>query len=380
MPLLRGGDEEEREDRSRVPEVEVPGVRGVDHGLVRRHRREARGVPGMAHVEGHPALDARAGAHVQEEDRRVLARLAHARADGRGPPGALRRRDLAVPRPRGADRPRRGARGVVVHGAGGDLEGLGGADGAHPGAGRRGMRRRDRVREGEAARLAGRAGPEVPLPRVLPGEALYHLAPEAPGRAGALRPGRRAHAPRDPPAGRMVGRALPAVVRVLGGLPRGRLLRRREAPVHAREAQEGEVVALPAGERGHALHLPGPDPGRGWAAAQDEQPDRGRRQRAAAGHAQEPPRAVAHAQGQGGVLVVLPAHGVAEARARRPRVHADRRRHRLPVQDLLGIAQKGGRRAGVGRQGRLGGAPSRGPVPLLAGLGHVFYRDTLFVL
>ena len=32
----------------------------------------------MAHVEGHPALDARAGAHVQEEDRRVLARLAHA--------------------------------------------------------------------------------------------------------------------------------------------------------------------------------------------------------------------------------------------------------------------------------------------------------------
>ena len=40
----------------------------------------------------------------------------------------------------------------------------------------------------------------------------------------------------------------------------------------------------------------------------------------------------------------------------------------------------GGRRAGVGRQGRLGGAPSRGPVPLLAGLGHVFYRDTLFVL
>ncbi len=162
--------------------------------------------------------------------------------------------------------------------------------------------------------------------------------------------------------------------------PRGRLLRRREAPVHAPEAQEGEVVALSAGERGHALHLPGPDPGRGWAAAQDEQPDRGRRQRAAAGHAQEPPRAVAHAQGQGGVLVVLPAHGVAEARARRPRVHADRRRHRLPIQDLLGIAQKGGRRAGVGRQGRLGGAPSRGPVPLLAGLGHVFYRDTLFVL
>ncbi len=100
------------EDLSRVPEVEVPGVRGVDHGLVRRHRREARGVPGMAHVEGHPALDARAGAHVQEEDRRVLARLAHARADGRGPyrvlfvDGIWPSRDLVV-----LDRPRLGARG-----------------------------------------------------------------------------------------------------------------------------------------------------------------------------------------------------------------------------------------------------------------------------
>ena len=52
MPLLRGGDEEEREDRSRVPEVEVPGVRGVDHGLVRRRRREARGVPGMLMSKG----------------------------------------------------------------------------------------------------------------------------------------------------------------------------------------------------------------------------------------------------------------------------------------------------------------------------------------
>ena len=37
-------------------------------------------------------------------------------------------------------------------------------------------------------------------------------------------------------------------------------------------------------------------------------------------------------------------------------------------------------RPGMVRRGRLGGAPSQGLVPLLAGLARVFYRDTLFVL
>ena len=74
----------------------------------------------MADLEGHPALDARPGAHVQEEDRRVLAGVAHARADRRGPQGALRRRHLARPQPRRADRAQWRARGLVVHGRVGD--------------------------------------------------------------------------------------------------------------------------------------------------------------------------------------------------------------------------------------------------------------------
>lgn len=341
VPLLRGCDEEERQDQGGDAEVEVPGLRGFGHGLLRRHGGEARGVPGVAHLQGHPALDARAGAHVQEEDRRVLARLADARADRRGPPGALRRRDLARPRPRGADRPRRGARGVVVHGAGGGLEGLGGPDGADPGPGGGGVRRRDRVRERAAARLAGRAGAEVPLPRVLAGEEVHDLAAEAPGGQGALRPRDRAHAPGHAPAGGLVGGALPAVVRVLGGLPRGRLLRGREARARPREAQEGEVVALAARLPGDALHLPGPRARLGGPAAAHQQRHRGRGQRPAARHAQEPPRHVGHAAREGGLLVVLPAHGFAAARARHPRVHADRRRHRPPLQDLLGVTEGG---------------------------------------
>ena len=53
---------------------------------------------------------------------------------------------------------------------------------------------------------------------------------------------------------------------------------------------------------------------------------------------------------------------------------------RLPVQRLLRLAVARGRRAGVGRQGRVGGPPPRGPVPVLVGLmdgngcsiGHTF--------
>ena len=60
--------------------------------------------------------------------------------------------------------------------------------------------------------------------------------------------------------------------------------------------------------------------------------------------------------------------GGREDGAREARRDADRRGHRLPVQRLLRLAVARGRRAGVGRQGRVGGSPPQGPVPVLAGL------------
>lgn len=60
--------------------------------------------------------------------------------------------------------------------------------------------------------------------------------------------------------------------------------------------------------------------------------------------------------------------GGREDGAREARRDADRRGHRLPVQRLLRLAVARGRRAGVGRQGRVGGPPPQGPVPVLAGL------------
>lgn len=60
--------------------------------------------------------------------------------------------------------------------------------------------------------------------------------------------------------------------------------------------------------------------------------------------------------------------GGREGGAREARHDADRRGHRLPVQRLLRLAVARGRRAGVGRQGRVGGPPPQGPVPVLAGL------------
>lgn len=71
---------------------------------------------------------------------------------------------------------------------------------------------------------------------------------------------------------------------------------------------------------------------------------------------------------EGGVLVVPRALGGREDGAREARHDADRRGHRLPVQRLLGIARARRRRAGMGRQGGVGGPSPQGPVPVLAGL------------
>ncbi len=80
----------------------------------------------------------------------------------------------------------------------------------------------------------------------------------------------------------------------------------------------------------------------------------------------QPPGADVGQAREGGVLVVPRALGGREDGAREARRDADRRGHRLPVQRLLRLAVARGRRAGVGRQGRVGGPPPQGPVPVLA--------------
>ena len=53
---------------------------------------------------------------------------------------------------------------------------------------------------------------------------------------------------------------------------------------------------------------------------------------------------------------------------REARHDADGRRHRTALQDLLRLPEARGERSRVGRQGRVGGAPPQGPVPVVARL------------
>lgn len=106
----------------------------------------------------------------------------------------------------------------------------------------------------------------------------------------------------------------------------------------------------------------------GRPAAVDQQHDRGRGELAAEGRPAQPPGADVGQAREGGVLVVPCALGGREDGAREARHDADRRGHRLPVQRLLRLAVARRRRAGMGRQGRVGGPPPQGPVPVLAGL------------
>ena len=157
-----------------------------------------------------------------------------------------------------ADLLQRRARRLVVHGGIRELEGVVGAHGADTGSRRRGHRRRERLREGRARDLAPDQGPEMRVPRVLPGQKVHDDKAEASGGPGAVRDRARPHAYRDAAPGGAVARALPRLVRLLGRLPRGHHARRREAGLHPREAQEGKEVAVLAGLGGDALHLPRP--------------------------------------------------------------------------------------------------------------------------
>lgn len=114
------------------------------------------------------------------------------------------------------------------------------------------------------------------------------------------------------------------MVRVLGRLPAGAVGRGRKEGLHPRQAEEGQEEPRQARERGDPLHLPRPGPLRGGAAALDDQPHRGRRQRAVEGDGQGASRAVGHPEGQGRLLVVLHAHRMPAARGEDPRGDADR--------------------------------------------------------
>lgn len=289
----------------------------------------------MAPLEGLAGGDAGRRAVLQAQDGRVLGGLADARPRRRAPPRALRRRDLGRARLRGAHLLQRREGGLLVHGEVGELEGVVGPHGADSGARGGRHRRRERVRQGRARALPHRVRP---------------------------------HGHRDAAPGRALGRALPRLVRVLGRLPGGQDRGGRQEGLHPREAEAGALVAVVAGVGGDAVHPPRPRPGQGRPAAVDQQHDRGRGELAAEGRpAQQPGADVGQAR-EGGVPVVPCALGGREDGARESRHDADRRGHRLPVQRLLRLAVARGRRAGVGRQGRVGGPPPQGPVPVLAGL------------
>ncbi len=78
-PVLRGCDEEERQDRGGVPEMAPPGLRRVEDGPLRRRGGPAAGVRRLAAVEGIPARHAGSGTRVPEEDGLLLVDLADAR-------------------------------------------------------------------------------------------------------------------------------------------------------------------------------------------------------------------------------------------------------------------------------------------------------------
>lgn len=368
MPLLRRSDQAQRQDLIGVPAVEVHGLWRVDDGEVRRHGDKAGRVPRVAPLQGLPSGDAGRRAVLQAQDGRVLGGLAHVRPRRRAPPRALRRRYLGRARPRRAHMLQRREGGLLVHGKVGELEGVVGPHGADPGARGGRHRRRERVRQGRARDLAAHQGPEVHLPRLLAGQALHDDAAEATGGARALPHRARPHGHRDAAPGGALGRALPRLVRVLGRLPGGQDRGGRQEGLHPREAEAGALVAVVAGVGGDAVHLPRPRPCQGRPAAVDQQHDRGRGELAAEGRPAQPPGADVGQAREGGVLVVPRSFGGREDGVREARHDADRRGHRLPVQRLLCLAVARGRRAGVGRQGRVGGPPPQGPVPVLAGL------------
>ena len=259
-------------------------------GAEDRQRGEAaRGLPRLAPHAQAPGRHARRREDLQEEVRPLLGYLADA-AQGRGAEeGRLRRRDPPRQEGRRADSLRRRARPGLAPVPLREQPGVVGADVAHRGARGGRLRRRGRIRQGPQGDVARDEAPEVRLPRLLAGEPLHHDEAEDGGGPGALRARQGAPWHHHPQGGGRVGRGAARLVGALGRAPRrddpGR---GRQGGSGPREAREGEALSGPPRQRRRPLHLPGPRSHPGRAAPVDQQPHRGRGERAAAGDAQGP--------------------------------------------------------------------------------------------
>ena len=175
----------------------------------------------MAALQGEAARHARRRPDVQAPCGALLEDMARPRARRRDPPGRPRRRHPPVQgggRARGAERR---ARALMASGQVRDLARLREAAPRHRPSRDGRHRRRAGVRQGGEGGVARHPGPKMPLPRVLPGEALHDLQAEAPGGSGALLPGQGPAACGEPPPGGALDGEVHGMVRVLVRLPRG---------------------------------------------------------------------------------------------------------------------------------------------------------------
>lgn len=250
MPVLRRAHEAEREGPVGRPEMALPVVRRQRHAFQRRGGQGARGLRRLAALARDAGRYAGARPNLQAEGRPLLADMADAGGGGRGLPRRLRRRHLDRARLRGAHSLQRRARAVVAPRARRDDRRVALAALAHRPARHGGHRRRQRLRLGGRGRMAEDEGPEMRVPRVLPGQEAYDVEAQAAGGRRALRAGQGVAACGDAPAGRLVGRALHAVVRVLVRLPRAEKPGRRPHGLHPPQAARGEVGARPARQCG----------------------------------------------------------------------------------------------------------------------------------
>ena len=182
-------DGQERHDERRQDEVEVHLLRR-EHDPQDRQRRQA--ALRLSRLASHPLASvghARRRQDVPQEDGAVLGDMADAAQDRGGAQGRLRRRHTSRQESRRAHRLRRGARPRLAPVPLREQPRLGGADVARRRPGGCRLRRRGRLRQGPEGDVAEGEAPEVRLPRLLTGEALYHDKAKDAGGRRALRAG-----------------------------------------------------------------------------------------------------------------------------------------------------------------------------------------------